>query len=114
MRKFVLVFMDEILVYSKTMDEHLEHLKLVFNTLQDNKLFAKMSTCSFAQSQLEYLGHIISDKGVATDPAKTAAMLKWPIPTTVTELRGFLGLTGYYRKFVKVYRVIAKPLTMLF
>jgi hypothetical protein len=73
----------------------------------------KRSKCSFAQKQLEYLGHIISDKGVSTDPKKIAAMLKWLLPATETELRGCLGLTGYYKKFVKHYGPIAKTLTQL-
>lgn len=113
LRKFVLVFMDDILVYSKTLQQHIEHLKVVLEILRDHKLFAKRSKCTFAQTQLEYLGHIISDKGVSTDSDKIEAMLKWPVPTNITELRGFLGLTGYYRKFVQHYGIIAKPLTAL-
>lgn len=112
-RKYVLVFMDDILVYSKDLHSHIKHLDTVLGILRHNQLFAKLSKCSFAQQQLEYLGHIISVQGVATDPEKTAAMANWPQPTTVTELRGFLGLTGYYRKFVKNYGLIAKPLTNL-
>ena len=112
-RKYVLVFMDDILVFSLTLADHLEHLQSVFNILKENQLFVKESKCVFAQQSLEYLGHIISDKGVATDPANTEAMVQWPTPTNVTELRGFLGLTGYYRKFVRNYGLLAKPLTVI-
>ena len=103
----MLVFLDDILVYSPTLHDHVVHLTQVLSKLKEYQLFMKRSKCSFAQRQLEYLGHIISDQGVSTDPAKIAAMLQRPIPTTVTELRGFLGLTGYYRKFVKHYGLIA-------
>ncbi|KAK1694297.1 hypothetical protein QYE76_010994 [Lolium multiflorum] len=113
LRKFVLVFMDDILVYSPSLPEHALHLSTMLKLLQQHKLFVKKSKCSFAQAQLEYLGHIVSAEGVAIDPKKTAAMVAWPRPTTVTELRGFLGLTGYYRKFVRAYGILAKPLTNL-
>jgi hypothetical protein len=96
LRKFVLVFLDDILIYSPDLQSHIQHIKLVLEALRQHSLFMKISKCSFAQKQLEYLGHIITVDGVATDPSKTEAMVKWPIPTTVTELRGFLGLTGYY------------------
>ena len=113
LRKFVLVFFDDILIYSKSISEHLGHLKLVLQTMKDHTLYAKRSKCTFAVSQVEYLGHIISDKGVATDPAKIESMKEWPIPKNVKQLRGFLGLTGYYRRFIKGYAVISKPLTVL-
>jgi hypothetical protein len=113
MRKFVLIFMYDILVYSPTFDDHIAHLQLVFQTLLDNQMYIKFNKCHFAQQQISYFGHIISQHGVATDPAKTVAMLNWPVPLNFTELRGFLGLTGYYRKFVPHYGALAKPLTNL-
>jgi len=113
LRRFVLVFLDDILIYSPTMEDHIHHMDLVFEQLRKNQFYVKDSKCSFAQSSLEYLGHIISDKGVSTDQSKIADMLKWPVPTDFTELRGFLGLTGYYRRFVKHYGLITKPLTSI-
>ena len=95
LRKFVLVFLDDILVYSATLEDHLAHLRAVLAQLRQHQFYLKASKCSFGQSHIEYLGHVISHKGVATDASKTTAMLHWPVPTTVTELRGFLGLTGY-------------------
>lgn len=110
----MLVFLDDILIYSKILEEHVTYLEQVLDVLRRNKLYLKASKCSFAQDSLEYLGHIISSKGVATDQAKIEAMLHWPLPTIVTELlRVFLGLTGYYRRSVKNYGLMAKPLTRL-
>jgi hypothetical protein len=113
LRKMILVFFDDILVYSRSMQEHLEHLELALNILRQHQLFVKKSKCEFGRSELEYLGHIISSEGVATDAKKVQDMLDWPQPTTIKALRGFLGLTGYYRKFVRGYGVISKPLTVL-
>jgi hypothetical protein len=112
-RKFVIIFLDDILVYSPTPQAHLEHLRLVLELLCQHQLYAKASKCSFAQHSVKYLGHVISQDGVATDEEKTQAMEAWPTPSNATELRGFLGLTGYYRRFVARYGIIAKPLTQL-
>lgn len=113
LRKFVLVFFDDILIYSPDKESHLQHIKIVLQLLADNKWQVKLSKCSFAQQELSYLGHIIGVQGVSTDPSKIQDVLNWPQPTTLKKLRGFLGLAGYYRRFVKNFGVISKPLTML-
>ncbi|GJW73776.1 putative mitochondrial protein [Tanacetum coccineum] len=113
LRKFVLVFFDDILVYSRDMTEHAKHLELVLKTMQSQQLYAKMSKCVFGATQVEYLGHVISGIGVSTDPSKVKAMQEWPVPMNIKKLRGFLGLTGYYRRFIKDYAAISRPLTAL-
>lgn len=96
-RKFVLVFFDDILVYSATLEQHLEHLILVFDLFAKGQWKLKLSKCSFAQTQISYLGHVISSAEVSTDPAKLDAISNWPTPSSVKDLRSFLGMAGYYR-----------------
>ena len=108
-----LVFIDDILVFSRTFGDHLDRLEAVFSRLQDNGLKLKPSKCELFKTSVEYLGHVISQEGIHTDPAKTSAVTKWPVPTNVKELRSFLGFTGYYRRFVKNYAQIAQPLNRL-
>lgn len=110
LRKFILVFFDDILVYSRTLSEHIPHLRIAFQLLQQHSLFVKLPKCEFATKQVEYLRHVISAQGVATKPQNIDAIINWPIPKTVTKLRGFLGLTGYYRRFVKGYGTFCRPL----
>ncbi|XP_026419412.1 uncharacterized protein LOC113315335 [Papaver somniferum] len=95
------------------METHAQHLQLTLSLLRKHQLYAKISKCCFAKPTLEYLGHIISYQGVMADPNKISAMTSWPTPSNIKELRGFLGLIGYYRKFVKHYGVLSKPLTDL-
>ena len=113
LKQFVLVFFDDILVYSKSLANHVNHLRKVLEILATNKLYAKRSKCMFASKEVEYLGHVITAEGVHTDPKKVAAMQQWPIPKDIKSLRGFLGLTSYYRKFVKGHGQISTPLTAL-
>ncbi|GJR01495.1 putative nucleotidyltransferase, ribonuclease H [Tanacetum coccineum] len=111
--KFIIVFIDDILVYSKSKEEHEQHLRIMLEILRQNKLYAKFSKCEFWLQQVAFLGHIVSADGIIMDPSKVEAITKWPRPTTVMEVRSFLGLAGYYRRFVEGFSRLALPLTQL-
>lgn len=113
LRKCVLVFFDDILVYSHTWEDHLSHLQQVLTLLAKDQWYIKMSKCAFAKKLIACLGHVISQQGVSTDPAKVEAVSTWPTPQSVKDLRGFLGLAGNYRKFVRNFGIIARPLNDL-
>jgi hypothetical protein len=110
---FVVVFIDDILIYSKNEEEHEEHLRLRLQKLREQQLYAKFSKCDFWMKEVSFLGHIITDGGISVDPAKVSDVLKWKPPRTVKEIRSFLGLAGYYRRFIEGFSKIARPLTSL-
>ena len=111
--KFVVVFIDDILVLSKNKQEHEVHLRLVMEKLREHQLYAKFSKCEFWLDEVAFLGHVVSGNGVAVDPSKVAAVTEWETPTTVGEIRGFLGLAGYYSRFIENFSKIAKHMTEL-
>ena len=113
LRKYLLVFFDDILIYNKTWEEHLKHLDEVLSILEEHLLYAKMSKCEFGMKEMLYLGHIIGAKGVQVHMEKIRAIKDWPTPKTVTELKGFIGLSTYYRRYVKGFSQFAAPLTDL-
>jgi hypothetical protein len=111
--KFVVVFIDDILVYSKNEKDHVEHLRIVLTRLRDHKLYAKFSKCEFWLKKVPFLGHILLENGVSVDPSKVQEVMDWKTPSTVSEVRSFLGLAGYYRHFIPDFSKIAKPMTSL-
>ncbi|KAG8472899.1 hypothetical protein CXB51_034781 [Gossypium anomalum] len=111
--KFVVVFIDDILIYSKDDTEHAEYLRIVLQTLRDKQLYAKFSKIEFWLREVGFLGHIVSGDGIRVDPSKISAIVDWKPPKNVTEVRSFLGLAGYYRRFVNGFSIIAAPITRL-
>ncbi|GKA75153.1 putative reverse transcriptase domain-containing protein [Tanacetum coccineum] len=111
--KFVIVFIDDILIYSKSKEEHEEHLKLILELLEKEELYVKFSKCDFWHSKVQFIGHVIDSEGIHVDASKIESIKDWASPKTPTEIRQFLGLVGYYRPFIKGFSKIAKPMTKL-
>ncbi|KAJ0899510.1 putative nucleotidyltransferase, Ribonuclease H [Helianthus annuus] len=111
--KFVIVFIDDILIYSRTKEEHEQHLRTILELLKKEKLYAKFSKCEFWIREVQFLGHIVNEKGIHVDASKIEAIKNWEAPKTPTEVRQFLGLAGYYRRFIENFSKIAQPLTTL-
>jgi phosphatidylinositol kinase/protein kinase (PI-3 family) len=113
LEKFVLVFIDDILIYSKNREEHEEHLRLVLQVLREHQLYVKFSKCDFFQKKIHYLGHVIFEEGVTVDPDKIRSIMEWPTPKDVLDIISFMGLAGYYRRFIKGFSKIGCPITSL-
>jgi hypothetical protein len=111
--KFVVVYFDDILICSKSLDEHIEHLRVVFSALREVRLFANLEKCIFYTDRVAFLVYIVTPHGIEVDEAKIEAIKSWPIPTTFTQLRSFVGLAGFYRRFMRYFSTIAAPLNDL-
>ncbi|GJU76511.1 putative reverse transcriptase domain-containing protein [Tanacetum coccineum] len=110
---FVIAFINDILIYSKSKEEHAEHLKLILELVQKEELYAKISKCEFWLSKVQFLGHVIDSEGIHMDPSKIESIKDWASPKTLTKIRQFLALAGYYRRFIEGFLKIAKPMTKL-
>jgi hypothetical protein len=111
--RFMVVFIDDILIYSETAEEHEEHLRIVLERLRQKKLYAKFSKCKFWMEKVAFLGHVLSAEGIVVDPSKVESVTKWEQPLNVTDMRSFLGMVGYYRWFIENFSKIANPMTEL-
>ena len=111
--RFMIVFIDDILIYSKSVAEHMKHLRLVLERLRNQQLYAKFSKCPFWLNQINFLKHVVPTEGISVDPQKVSTVFTWEQPRNVTEVRSFLDLAGYYRRFVQGFSAIALPLTKL-
>ena len=108
-----MVFVDDILIYSKSEDEHEDHLRIVLQALRDHQLYAKFCKCEFWLTEMKFLGHVMSTSGVSIDHEKVEAVMSWERPESVFEIRSFLGLAGYYRRFIEDFSWLAAPMTRL-
>ena len=113
MDKFVVVFIDDILIYSKNEEEHKEHLRIVLQELREQQLFVKFSKCDFFRDEIQYLGHVVTKEGILANPENIWAIEDWPVPKEVTDVRSFMGITGYYQRFIEGFSKIANPITSL-
>jgi hypothetical protein len=111
--KFVVVFIDDILIYSKTAAEHAQHLRIVLTRLREHQLYAKFNKCAFWLEEIQFLGHVLSAKGIAVDASKVKDIQEWKPPTTIHQVRSFLGLAGYYHRFILNFSKFVKPITNL-
>jgi hypothetical protein len=111
--KFVVVFINDILVYSKTKEEYEEHLRTVLQKLMGHKLYTNFDKCDFYQEKIQYLGHVISAEGLYIDPEKTKSIMEWLVPKDVADIKSFMGIIGYYRQFIEGFSKIAYPITSL-
>jgi len=111
--KFVVVYFDDILIYSTTFDDHIDHLRAVFTILHDACLFGNLAKCTFCTDHVSFLGYVVTPQGIEVDETKIEAIKGWPIPQMITQVRSFLGLAGFYRRFVKDFSTISAPLNEL-
>jgi len=109
--RFVVVYFDDIFVYSKSLDEHIDHLHCVLDVLRKEKLYANVKKCSFCLDKVVFLGHVVSTKGIDVDEEKAKAIKEWPTPKSITEVRSFHGLASFYRRFVKDFSILVAPFT---